>query len=114
MGGGLMKLMLKILSSAMLFIIVVGLSVAVCGCQSPATIYTNGLIVWCSSSAVGIGWGEYAEVAAGGKLDRVSTNRCDNIVGDGDTAAASRLRIDNSLIIVPTNHTEQADGADLP
>jgi hypothetical protein len=109
-----MRLVLKIILAILLLSIVIGLSVAVCGCQSPSAVYTNGLIVWCSTSAVGIGWGEYAEVAAGGKLDRVSTNRCDNIVGDGDTGAASRLRIDNSLIIVPTNHTEQADGADLP
>ena len=109
-----MKLMLKILSAAMLFIIVVGLSVAVCGCQSPATIYTNGLIVWCSASAVGIGWGEYAEVPAGGKLTRTATNDVAAIIGSERNYLGNSLAIDNSLIIVPTNHTEQAGGAESP
>jgi hypothetical protein len=62
------------------------------GCQSPATIYTNGLILWCSTSAIGIGWGEYAEVPAYGYLERVITNKCDKVFGENTT---SRITIDN-------------------
>ena len=109
-----MRLVLKIISAILLLSIVIGLSVAVCGCQSPSTVYTNGLIVWCSSSAVGIGWGEYAEVPTGGKLTRSTTNDVVAIIRDGRDYLANTLTIDNSFIIVPTNHTEQADGADLP
>ena len=82
-----------------------------CGCQSPATIYTNGLILWCSTTAIGIGWGEYAEVPSGGKLVRVTTNSCARIIGSGDSATISRLIIDNSLI--PTDQPKQVDGADI-
>ena len=103
-----MKLVLKIISAILLLSVVIGLSVAVCGCQSPSTVYTNGLIVWCSASAVGIGWGEYAEVAAGGKLTRSTTNDVAAIIGDG------RNYLVNTLTIVPPNHTKQAGGADLP
>lgn len=109
-----MRLVLKIILAILLLSIVIGLSVAVCGCQSPSTVYTNGLIVWCSASAVGIGWGEYAEVPAGGKLTRATTNDVAAIIGDGRDYLGNSLAIDNSLIIVPTNHTKQADGADLP
>lgn len=72
---------------------------ALAGCQTPRTSYTNGLIVWCSTSAVGIGWGEYIEVAAGGKLKRVIS---------GKDVEKSELLIDN------TNQPKQADGADIP
>jgi hypothetical protein len=58
------------------------------GCQSPSTRYTNGLILWCGSTAVGIGWGEYTEVAAGGKLKRTIT---------GKEGEKGTLEIDNSL-----------------
>lgn len=75
------------------------------GCQSPSTRYTNGLIFWCGSTAVGIGWGEYAEVAAGGKLKRKMTGKDD---------IKSTLIINNSLTPQPTNRKRQADGADLP
>jgi hypothetical protein len=71
------------------------------GCQSPSTRYTNGLILWCGSTAIGIGWGEYTEVAAGGKLKRTLTGK------DGEK---STLAIDNSL--TPSNG--QADGAEIP
>lgn len=85
---------------------------ALAGCQTPRTSYTNGLIVWCSTSAVGIGWGEYAEVPAGGKLMRVTTNSCARIIGQGDSETISRLTIDNSLVV--TNDFKQADGAGIP
>ena len=72
------------------------------GCQTPRTSYTNGLIVWCSTSAVGIGWGEYIEVAAGGKLKRVIS---------GKDVEKSELLIDNTF--QPIN-LKQADGAAMP
>lgn len=75
------------------------------GCQSPSTRYTNGLIFWFGSTAVGIGWGEYTEVAAGGKLKRTMT---------GKDGIKSTLIINNSLTPQPTNRKRQADGADLP
>lgn len=65
---------------------------ALAGCQTPRTSYTNGLIVWCSTSAVGIGWGEYMEVPAGGYLERSITNRCEKVFGENTT---SRITIDN-------------------
>lgn len=97
----------------LLFIsVVIGIIFLFCGCQSPRTSYTNGLIVWCSTSAIGIGWGEYAEVPAGGKLVRVTTNSCARIIGSGDSATISRLIIDNNLTV--TNDIRQADGAAMP
>ena len=76
----------------------------ICGCQSPSTIYTNGLIVWCSTSAVGIGWGEYIEVASGGKFDRAMTNDAPALVSEGNVHAASDIKIDNTFTI--TNREE--------
>lgn len=58
-----------------------------CGCQNPRTGYMNGLIIWTSSNAVGIGWGEYIEVGEGGKLERVINN------GDG---IKNTVKIDNT------------------
>ena len=90
--------------------VVIGILFVCFGCQSPRTSYTNGIIVWCSTSAVGIGYGEYVEVPAGAKLERVTTNSCPALIGGGDSSTVSRLMIDNSLIL--TNR--QADGAGLP
>ena len=86
------------------------LLVICCGCQSPATIYTNGLILWCSTSAIGIGWGEYAEVPSGGKLSRAITNDVSSIIREGRDYYNNNITIDNTL--TPSNG--QADGADLP
>ena len=61
-----------------------------CGCQNPRTSYMNGVIFWGSTSAIGIGYGEYIEVAPGGKLDRI-------IKGEKDTL---KLNIDNSKVKV--------------
>ncbi len=91
--------------------VVIGIIFLCFGCQSPRTSYTNGIIVWCSTSAVGIGYGEYIEVPAGAKLERVTTNSCPAIIGGGDSATVSRLVIDNSLILT---NSWQADGAGLP
>lgn len=94
---------------ALLWVLAIGLFFAqfVCGCQSPRTSYTNGVIVWCSTSAIGIGWGEYVEVPAGGSLVRVTTNVCANLIGDGETVSVMRLSIDNSS--VTTNRLEKSD-----
>lgn len=104
--------MSEIVKDWLLFLCVVIGIFLFCGCQSPRTSYTNGLIVWCSTSAIGIGWGEYAEVPSGGKLVRITTNSCARIIGSGDSATISRLIIDNSL--TATNDFKQADGAALP
>lgn len=58
------------------------------GCQSPRTSYTNGVIFFSSSTAIGFGYGEYIEVAPGGKLERT-------IKGEKDTL---KLKIDNSCV----------------
>ena len=60
------------------------------GCQSPSTFYMNGVIVWASTSAFGFGYGEYIEVAPGGKVDR-------KIKGEKDTLT---LKIDNKAVKV--------------
>ena len=42
-----------------------------CGCSTPyRTSYSNGVIFWTSSTAIGIGYGEHIEVAPGGKIKR--------------------------------------------
>ena len=59
-----------------------------CGCQTPRTSYMNGVIFWGSTSAIGIGYGEYIEVAPGGKVER-------KIKGEKDTLD---LKIDNGEV----------------
>ena len=59
-----------------------------CGCQTPRTSYMNGVIFWGSTSAIGIGYGEYIEVAPGGKVER-------KIKGEKDTL---HLAIDNGEV----------------
>ena len=59
-----------------------------CGCSSARTSYTNGVIFWTSSTALGIGYGEYIEVAPGGKVHR-------KINGKKDTL---ELAIDNTAV----------------
>lgn len=66
------------------------------GCQSPRTSYANGLIVWCSSSAVGIGYGQYIEVPAGGKFEFTNTNSAPCIIASGRADLMSRIMIDNT------------------
>ena len=58
------------------------------GCQTPRTSYTNGVVFWTSSTAFGLGYGEYIEVAPGGKLER-------SIKGEKDTLT---LAIDNTQV----------------
>ena len=58
------------------------------GCQSPRTSYTNGVIFGSNGSMLWLGYGEYIEVAPGGKLDR-------SIKGESDTLT---LKIDNGEV----------------
>ena len=76
-------------------VLIILLAVALAGCKSQRTIYTNGVIIWCSTSAVGFGFGEYIEVPAGGELDRVSTNSAPCLWKDGIAAASSNIAIRN-------------------
>ena len=76
-----------------------GLVAILAGCQSPRTSYAKGLIVFCSTSAVGIGFGEYIEVPAGGKFNRVSTNDAPCIVTDGRAFLADGIDVDNSAAV---------------
>ena len=69
-------------------VMVIVMMILCCGCQNPRTSYMNGVIFWGSTSAIGIGYGEYIEVAPGGKLDRT-------IKGEKDTL---KLNIDNSKV----------------
>ena len=64
-------------------------SLLLCGCNTPnKTSYVNGVILWTSSTALGIGYGEHIEVAPGGKLKRT-------IKGEKDTLT---LTIDNAEV----------------
>ena len=95
----------------MLFISAV--AAAFCGCQSPRTIYTNGVIVWCSKSAVGFGFGEYIEVAAGGELYRATTNSAPCVWKDGVVSGASMIDIRNAPIVEPKEEKADADKAEV-
>ena len=83
---------------------------ALAGCQSPRTIYTNGVIVWCSTSAVGFGFGEYIEVPAGGELDRASTNSAPCLWKDGIAAANSNIAIRNGRVKTDTETPAEREG----
>lgn len=64
-------------------------SLLLCGCNTPnKTSYVNGVILWTSSTALGIGYGEHIEVAPGGKVHR-------KINGKKDTL---ELAIDNTAV----------------
>ena len=72
---------------------------ALCGCQTPRSSYTNGVILWMGSTALGVGYGEYIEVAPGGKVHRKITGQKDKL----------ELIIDNSAVKVKEevkNHDE--------
>ena len=67
------------------------------GCQSPATFYANGVLFWYSPSAVGIGYGEYLEVAPGGKLERT-------IKGENEKGPL-KLKVDNTGVKEESDNT---------
>lgn len=83
--------MKKVIDCAMKLLMVAWVLVMewfLCGCQTPRTSYMNGVIFWGSTSAIGIGYGEYIEVAPGGKVER-------KINGEKDTL---HLAIDNGEV----------------
>lgn len=86
---------------------------AFCGCQSPRTSYMNGVVVWCSTSAVGIGFGEYIEVPAGGELYRATTNSAPCVWKDGVVSGASMIDIRNAPIVEPKEEKADADKAEM-
>lgn len=85
-----MKTDSRTLGDILLFAISLAVLALLCGCQTPRTSYMNGVIFWGSTSAIGIGYGEYIEVAPGGKVDR-------KIKGEKDTL---HLFIDNGEVKV--------------
>ena len=95
----------------MLFISAV--AAAFCGCQSPRTSYMNGVVVWCSTSAVGFGFGEYIEVPAGGKLYRATTNSAHCVWSDGVATGASMIAIRNAPAVEPKEEKADADKAEV-
>lgn len=86
---------------------------AFCGCQSPRTSYMNGVVVWCSTSAVGFGFGEYIEVPAGGELHRATTNSAPCVWKDGEVSGVSMIDIRNAPIVEPKEEKADADKAEM-
>lgn len=86
---------------------------ALAGCQSQGTIYTNGVIVWCSTSAIGFGFGEYIEVPVGGELYRATTNSAPCVWKDGVASGASMIDIRNAPIVEPKEEKSDADKAEV-
>lgn len=71
-----------------------GLGAICAGCQSPRATYTNGLIVLCSTSGVGIGYGQYAEVPAGGKFKFRGDTSAPSFWKDGNVTNSTAFAID--------------------
>lgn len=86
---------------------------AFCGCQSPGARYMNGVVVWCSTSAIGFGFGEYIEVPAGGELYRATTNSAPCVLKDGEVYGASMIDIRNAPIVEPKEEKSDADKAEV-
>jgi hypothetical protein len=86
---------------------------AFCGCQTPGTNYMNGVVVWCSTSAVGIGFGEYIEVSAGGELHRAMTNSAPCVWKDGVVSGASMIDIRNAPAVEAKEEKADADKAEV-
>ena len=91
-----MKTDSRTLGDILLFAISLAGLALLCGCQTPRTSYMNGVIFWTSSTAIGLGYGEYIEVAPGGKVDR-------KIKGEKDTL---HLSIDNGEVKVKREEKE--------
>lgn len=85
---------------------------ALAGCQTPRTIYTNGVIIWCSRSAVGFGFGEYIEVPAGGELYRSVTNSAPCVWNERTAYSSSDISIKNQPILEPQEKTGKEEAAD--
>ena len=84
-----------------------------CGCQSPRTSYMNGVVVWCSTSAMGCGCGEYSDVPAGGERDRATTDSAPCVWSDGVATGASRIDIRNAPAVEAKEEKADADKAEM-
>ena len=76
------------------------LTLIVCGCQTPRTSYADGFVFWLSSSAIGIGYGRYVEVPAGGSFSFSVTNTADRIIKTGKSQTINSFDIDNTKVEV--------------
>lgn len=90
----------RTLGDILLFAISLAVLALLCGCQTPRTSYMNGVIFWTSSTAIGLGYGEYIEVAPGGKVDR-------KIKGEKDTL---HLFIDNGEVKEESKSKVEVEG----
>lgn len=96
------------------FFMVIALFAAVfSGCQTPGTTYMNGVVVWWSTTAIGFGFGEYIEVAAGGELHRATTNSAPCVLKDGVVSGASRIDIRNAPAVEAKEEKADADKAEM-
>lgn len=95
-----MKTDSRTLGDILLFAISLAVLALLCGCQTPRTSYMNGVIFWTSSTAIGLGYGEYIEVAPGGKVDR-------KIKGEKDTL---HLFIDNGEVKEESKSKVEGEG----
>lgn len=99
----MMRTVSKVLTALGLFAGVLAIVAAVSGCQSPRAYYANGLILWCSTSAIGIGYGQYAEIPAGGSFTYAGTNSAPCVWADGPADSATSFSMSN---IPQTNRFE--------
>lgn len=79
----------------------------VSGCYAQSASYSNGLVLWCSASAVGVGYGQYAEIPPGGKIEFKSDTVTPCVWADGVTTNSSGFAIDCSLVATPTNTVKE-------
>lgn len=94
-------------------VLIILLAVALAGCQSPRTSYMNGVVVWWSTTAIGFGFGEYIEVAAGGELHRATTNSAPCVLKDGVVSGASTIDIRNAPDVEAKEEKADADKAEM-
>lgn len=94
-------------------LLITAVAAAFCGCQSPRTSYMNGVVVWCSTSAIGFGFGEYIEVPDGGELYRATTNSAPCVWKDGVVSGASIIDIRNAPAVEPKEEKSDADKAEV-
>ena len=89
-----------------LFFCVVVFAVLFCGCQTPRSSYTNGVIVLMSTTKLAFGWGEYIEVAPGGKVHRKITGEKDKLELIIDNGAVKGAGEGEEVKVKGENHDE--------
>jgi hypothetical protein len=112
-GEDVMKLKMPPFEAWYFFMVIALFAAVFSGCQSPRTSYMNGVVVWCSTSAVGIGFGEYIEVSAGGELHRAMTNSAPCVWSDGVATGTSTIDIRNAPAVEPKEEKADADKAEM-